>query len=465
MIKVDLHRQLVPKMRKRYNVRNIIHQVEKGGRESAKTSYAALKAAAVLVDKKLGAVVFMRKYHNKLSKTVFKEAVRALKRLGLKKNVHFKATVSPMQITMKCAADRKRKHFTGNKAYFTGADNVDDTKGIIDEDTPIKLVVIDELTEFFKKSYNDGKVQLQNITATFARGNDDWFVMLYIFNPPRNPKHAIFEWLNNQAKRIDTMINHSTYRDVPKKWIGRVELANIAELRRVDYESYLHIYEGISTGVKSTIYGMFDENKHMIEASVKPPKNQLKLITAGFDHGQSNAFVCLIGAWNPYTKKLQIWSEWSYSGAETGVIKTDADYKDYMIKYFNTTQNKVGIIKYVVIDPSAAGFIEEMKRAKRAGKTTGSVSGAQNDVALGISRIQKCLTFDILEIHGSCERLLHELPTYEYDEDKLLKGEEVPVKEKDHALDALRYLVMRLWPKIKKAHPILTYDEKDYEEE
>lgn len=41
---------------------------------------------------------------------------------------------------------------------------------------------------------------------------------------------------------------------------------------------------------------MFDENKHMIEASVKPPKNQLKLITAGFDHGQSNAFVCLIGA-------------------------------------------------------------------------------------------------------------------------------------------------------------------------
>lgn len=115
-----------------------------------------------------------------------------------------------------------------------------------------------------------------------------------------------------------------------------------------------------------------------------------------------------------------------------------------MIKYFNTTQNKVGIIKYVVIDPSAAGFIEEMKRAKRAGKTTGSVSGAQNDVALGISRIQKCLTFDILEIHGSCERLLHELPTYEYDEDKLLKGEEVPVKEKDHALDALRYLVMRL---------------------
>lgn len=173
MIKVDLHRQLVPKMRKRYNVRNIIHQVEKGGRESAKTSYAALKAAAVLVDKKLGAVVFMRKYHNKLSKTVFKEAVRALKRLGLKKNVHFKATVSPMQITMKCAADRKRKHFTGNKAYFTGADNVDDTKGIIDEDTPIKLVVIDELTEFFKKSYNDGKVQLQNITATFARGNDD----------------------------------------------------------------------------------------------------------------------------------------------------------------------------------------------------------------------------------------------------------------------------------------------------
>ena len=40
---------------------------------------------------------------------------------------------------------------TGNTIYFTGNDSIDDTKGIIDEDKPIKLVVLDELTEFVKR--------------------------------------------------------------------------------------------------------------------------------------------------------------------------------------------------------------------------------------------------------------------------------------------------------------------------
>ena len=51
----------------------------------------------------------------------------------------FLITKSPMEITYK-------KH--GTTMYFAGSDGIDDTKGIIDEDKPIKLVVLDELTEF-----------------------------------------------------------------------------------------------------------------------------------------------------------------------------------------------------------------------------------------------------------------------------------------------------------------------------
>lgn len=39
----------------------------------------------------------------------------------------------------------------GNTIYFTGNDSIDDTKGMIDENKPIKLVILDELTEFFDK--------------------------------------------------------------------------------------------------------------------------------------------------------------------------------------------------------------------------------------------------------------------------------------------------------------------------
>ena len=60
----------------------------------------------------------MRKFHNKLYKTVYKEFLRAIKRLGISKK-KFKITKSPMQITYKK---------NGNTIYFTGNDSIDDTK-------------------------------------------------------------------------------------------------------------------------------------------------------------------------------------------------------------------------------------------------------------------------------------------------------------------------------------------------
>lgn len=83
-------------------------------------------------------MVVLRKRHNKLRKTVYKEMLRGINRLQVPKN-RFVIGKSPMEITYK-------KH--GTTMYFAGSDGIDDTKGIIDEDKPIKLVMLDELTEF-----------------------------------------------------------------------------------------------------------------------------------------------------------------------------------------------------------------------------------------------------------------------------------------------------------------------------
>lgn len=213
---VNIAEQIAPSMRARFNVKHLVHYIEKGGRSSTKTSFASLVVAEIVANPMiLGSGVSIRKYHNKVGKTVFKESIRACNRMGLKKGVHYKATSSPAKIVFKGAADKKKHQFTGHTIYFTGADNIDDTKGIIDENVPIKVVYIDEVTEFFKKGYEDGKEQLQNIVATFARGNNDWFKIIYTFNPPKNKKHPIYKWLDDMALRNDTMINHTTYRDVP----------------------------------------------------------------------------------------------------------------------------------------------------------------------------------------------------------------------------------------------------------
>ena len=87
----------------------------------------------------------------------------------------FRITKSPMEITY--------------KRHFAGSDGIDDTKGIIDEDKPIKLVVLDELTEFFDDG--EGEDELSNIEATFVRGNKGGFQMIYLYNPPKNPNAPI----------------------------------------------------------------------------------------------------------------------------------------------------------------------------------------------------------------------------------------------------------------------------------
>ena len=45
-----------------------------------------IKGIRTIVDDNPGSVVVLRKFHNKLKKTVFKECLRAITRLGYNKN-------------------------------------------------------------------------------------------------------------------------------------------------------------------------------------------------------------------------------------------------------------------------------------------------------------------------------------------------------------------------------------------
>ena len=113
----------------------------------------------------------LRKHHNKLRKTVYKEMVRGIGRLKISKKA-FRIGKSPMEITYKK---------TGATIYFSGSDGIDDTKGIIDEDRPIKLVIVDEVTEFFEDG--EGEDELQNIEATFIRGNSSGYTRSRVVQP------------------------------------------------------------------------------------------------------------------------------------------------------------------------------------------------------------------------------------------------------------------------------------------
>jgi len=94
--------------------------------------------------------------------------------------------------------------------------------------------------------------------------------------------------------------------------------------------------------------------------------------------------------------------------------------------------------EYVYPDPSEPDRIKEMDDK---GLYTMEVN---NDVSAGINRVRELFNQGRIHIHKRCRNLISELETYHYPDDarkgKIDRSEyEKPVKENDHAVDALRY--------------------------
>ena len=435
---------VIPKYLQIFNDRSHKHIILTSGRAGTKSSYAAIRADFQLVNDPHGSVVVLRKHHNKLRKTVYKEMLRGFNRLGISKNkLHIGK--SPMEISFKK---------TGATMYFAGSDGIDDTKGIIDEDRPIKLVILDELTEFFEDG--EGEDELLNIEATFARGNSGDFQMIYLYNPPKNPHAAINKWCRKMEKRPDCIHIHTDYRDVPASWLGPDLIKSAEILKAIDERLYRWLWLGQPVGVDEVIYYMFGD-RHI----KKPGKEHYKIIGIGGDYGQQNATTFQAFGLDRRDHRLDGLGEFFHSGRDTGHQKSPSEYAQQLIKMTDELHEEYACsIVYVVLDPSAQGLKEEVKRAAKGCSYQILTYDAVNDVALGISRVQKLLMFDMLSISPLQENAVEEFGTYEYDKKALDNGKEVPIKIDDHAMDAIRYLVMGFWKYLKPYLPV-----KDKEDE
>lgn len=330
----------------------------------------------------------MRKHHNKLRKTVYKEMLRGINRLKVPKTA-FKITKSPMEITYK-------KH--GTTIYFSGSDGIDDTKGIIDEDKPIKLVILDELTEFFDDG--EGEDELTNIEATFVRGNSSGFQMIYLYNPPKNPNAEINQWCKKMEKRSDCIHIHTDYRDVPAGWLGQDLIDSAEEMLKSDPKMYRWMWLGELTGVDDLIYYMFKPKNHIYDPSkyVKESKEAIGEIGIGVDYGQQNATVFEAAGIDYENQLLRGLKEYYHSGRETGRQKSPSDYAKDLKQFCDELEKEYNrVVSYIFIDPSAAGLIEEVRRQL----PHISIVLARNDVKLGISRVQKLLSLKKSRISAS----------------------------------------------------------------
>lgn len=81
-----------------------------------------------------------------------------------------------------------------NKIYFAGGDDFETIKGTIDEKKLIKIIWFEELTNFKDEE------TIEQIKATFTRGNNDWFMALYSYNPPKTNLIGLINGLQRKEK-------------------------------------------------------------------------------------------------------------------------------------------------------------------------------------------------------------------------------------------------------------------------
>lgn len=411
------------------------------GRAGTKSSFFAIESIYEIING-FGSVVVLRKNHNKLRKTVFPETLVAIKRLGLQES-DFKITVSPMKITYKG---------NGASVLFTGSDNPDDTKGMIDDKFPISLVGIDEVTEFFTKG--EGDDELRNIKATFIRGGGSRFRMMYMFNPPKNPKAPVNEWASEMAKRPLTVLKRVDYRDVPKDWLGDNLIREAETDRQFDEKLYNWLWLGQSTGLDELIYYMFDEQKHIQEYK----RGKLAHIGVGVDYGQMNATTFQAFGIDVMHKRLQGLGEYYHSGRDTGKQGSPSEYAKALNTFIQQTEDKVKQrVQFVAIDPSASGMIAEIHRQFPHIK----IVKPDNSVIKGINRVQSLMTYNAVVLSPKQKELIGEMYLYEWDMKSVERGKEQPIKDNDHAQDAFRYYTMTIWKYMQKLLPRLRNLEKE----
>lgn len=198
---------------------------------------------------------------------------------------------------------------------------------------------------------------------------------------------------------------------------------------------------GLWTMAEGVIYDMFDPDRHTVDTAalaaayaakqegVEEPEsfwNEREWYVS-CDYGTLNPTVFLL--WNHARDgRWYILREYYYSGRTTGRQKTDAEFSADLTKWLDGQQ-----IRRIVLDPAAASFKAQLE------KDGYRVRKANNDVLDGIRFVATCLNQNSIQIDRSCVNTIAEFGSYIWDDKAAQRGEDRPVKEHDHAMDALRY--------------------------
>ena len=244
---------------------------------------------------------------------------------------------------------------------------------------------------------------------------------------PENPLHWFRqEWIL-QPDKHNALHLHFMMTDNP----------SLSEETRQRYERtysgvfYQRYVLGKWVAAEGVIYSMFNETENTYRPDQRPTAMAwLSTRTIAVDYGTANPMRFL----DIYDdgETIRIDREYNWDSRKERIQKTDREYADDLLSFMGPQPCTV------IVDPSAASFIEELRRRGAY------VVKADNNVLDGIRKTAGLIGRRVIQICEACGCLIGEMGTYVWDEKASQRGEEKPVKQNDHSADALRYYVNSL---------------------
>lgn len=287
----------------------------------------------------------------------------------------------------------------GRKCHVLGAEKVNMVSKL--QGSGIEYCYGDEVTTWHEDVFTMLKSRLDRPNSKFDGTCN-----------PDNPRHWFKIFLDSDADIYQQQYNIDDNPFLDSDFVENLK----KEYSGVFYERFILGNWVVAEGL---VYPMFDPQKHV--GDVGDPGGQYYV---SIDYGTVNP--CSMGLWCIDKSRAVRVNEYYHDGRTSKQQKTDEEY-------YKALETLAGdrVIQSVIVDPSAASFIETIRRHGRF-----SVKKAVNDVLDGLRVSSSLLSAGKLHFNTCCKDIVHEFGLYSWDKES---STDRVIKEHDHAMDDMRY--------------------------
>lgn len=289
----------------------------------------------------------------------------------------------------------------GKKCYILGADRASQAAKL--QGAGIEYCYGDEVTTWSEEVFSMLKSRLDKPNSMFDGTCN-----------PAYPGHWFKKFLDSGA---DIFKQHYTIDDNPFNSSEFVKNLKREYEGTIYYDRYIL---GKWAAAEGLVYPIFSEDKHVAALSSDPVGEYFISV----DYGTVNP--TSMGLWCITEEKAVRVREYYHDSRKTLHQLTDEEYYTRLLELAGEHE-----ISAVVIDPSAASFIQTVKRHGRF-----SVKKAKNSVIDGIRTTNSYLREEKLVFDIGCRDSLREFELYCWD---TASTEDRVIKQNDHAMDDIRY--------------------------